>query len=82
MKTILKCSLILVVAVGLSACNNGDSKYDGKARAGSNNAEQSFSQLLTSVFMRDADAEPVAINGANVTEAFDAQAIADLSAAN
>jgi hypothetical protein len=81
MKTILKCSLALAVVAGLSACNDSDSKYDGQGKVGGN-AEQSFSQLLTSVFLRDANADPVAINDANVTEDFDSQAIADLSAAN
>ena len=83
MNTMLKCSLALVLIAGLSACNS-DSKYKGKMQGslGDANAEQSFSQLLTSVFMRDANAEPVAINGVNVTESFDPQAIADLSATN
>ena len=81
MNTMLKCSLILAVIVGVSACNDSDGKYDGKAQMNPN-AEQSFGQLLTSVFVRGANAEPVAINGVNVTESFDAQAIADLSAAN
>ncbi|MFT4918907.1 MAG: hypothetical protein ACI8RU_001525 [Zhongshania aliphaticivorans] len=81
MNTMLKCSLILAVIVGVSACNDSDGKYDGKAQMNPD-AEQSFSQLLTSVFVRGANAEPVVINGVNVTESFDAQAIADLSAAN
>ena len=81
MNTMLKCSLMLVLIAGLSACNSGDGKYKGKAQMNPN-TEQSFSQLLTSVFTRDANAEPVAINGVNVTESFDPQAIADLSATN
>ncbi len=81
MNTMLKCSLALAVVTGLSACNGSDSKYDSQGKVGGN-AEQSFSQLLTSVFLRDANADPVAINDANVTEDFDPQAIADLSAAN
>jgi len=81
MKTILKCSLALAVVAGLAACNDSDSKYDGRVQAGGN-TEQNFSQLLTSVFLRDANADPIAINDANVTEDFDTQAIADLSAAN
>ncbi|MFT7406158.1 hypothetical protein [Zhongshania sp.] len=69
MNTIIKCGLFLSLALGVAACNN-DSKYDGRA-AGGGDKPIAASQLLTSVLLQDANAEPVSVNDKNITDSFD-----------
>jgi hypothetical protein len=78
MNILIKIVLLCSIGFSLAACNNDSSKYRGQAAAA--NSETSISQLLTSVFMRDANAEPVAVNSLNISNSFDNKVIQDLSA--
>ena len=69
MNTIIKCSLVIGLGLGLAACNDDD-KYDGKA-AGGGDMAISANQLLTSVFMQDANAEPISVNDKTITDSSD-----------
>lgn len=69
MNIIIKCSLFLCLATGLSACNSDSRKYDGQAAGG--NTELSGSQLITAVLLQDKNAEPVSVNDKNITDGFD-----------
>ncbi|CAA0114832.1 hypothetical protein [Zhongshania aliphaticivorans] len=69
MNTIIKCSLFICLGLGLSACNNDDGKYDG--RAGGGDSSISANQLLTSVIVQDANAEPISVNDKNITDSSD-----------
>lgn len=75
MKGVLLCGL----GLSLAACDSyNDSDGARYVEPVAENTEVSFDQVRTSVFARDANDEPVAVNNLNISESSNNQDIEDL----